>query len=76
MWVTPPTVAWRTIAELSLPNKYLSDSADDAQRPAAKMFAEFEPGFAGTDSSSGRRRGSKTAIATVRQRRRRNAIRR
>jgi linoleoyl-CoA desaturase len=30
------------------------------------MFAELEPGFAGTDPASGRRRGLKTAIATVR----------
>jgi linoleoyl-CoA desaturase len=30
------------------------------------MFAALEPGFAGTDPSSGRRRGLKTAIATVR----------
>jgi linoleoyl-CoA desaturase len=30
------------------------------------MFAALEPGFAGTDPASGRRRGLKTAIATVR----------
>jgi linoleoyl-CoA desaturase len=30
------------------------------------MFAELEPGFAGADPVTGRRRGLKTAIATVR----------
>jgi NADPH-dependent stearoyl-CoA 9-desaturase len=60
--------AWRTIAKLSLPNKYLSDTADDApETRSEKMFAELGPGFAGTDPATGRRRGLKTAIATVRQ---------
>src|SRR6201993_2651391 len=59
--------AWRTIAKLSLPNRYLSDSPDDApETRSAKMFAELEPGFVGTDPSTGRKRGLKTAIATVR----------
>jgi linoleoyl-CoA desaturase len=30
------------------------------------MFDALEPGFAGTDPATGRRRGLKTAIATVR----------
>jgi NADPH-dependent stearoyl-CoA 9-desaturase len=34
------------------------------------MFTELESGFAGTDPATGRRRGLKTAIATVRQWRR------
>ncbi len=34
------------------------------------MFAELEPGFAGVDPDTGRRRGLKTAIATVRSWRR------
>jgi linoleoyl-CoA desaturase len=34
------------------------------------MFTELEPGFAATDPATGRRRGLKTAIATVRQWRR------
>ena len=35
--------AWRTIAKLSLPNKYLSDSADDApETRSEKMFAELD----------------------------------
>ncbi|MDT5049234.1 MAG: NADPH-dependent stearoyl-CoA 9-desaturase, partial [Mycobacterium sp.] len=35
-----------------------------------RMFAELEPGFAGTDLATGRRRGLNTAIATVRKWRR------
>ncbi len=63
--------AWRTIAKLSLPNKYLIDSADDApETRSEKMFAELEPDFAGADPATGRRRGLKTAIAAVRQWRR------
>jgi linoleoyl-CoA desaturase len=58
---------WRTIAKLSLPNKYLLDGADDAPETRSElMFAELEPGFAGTDPATGRRRGLKTAIATIR----------
>src|SRR6201996_9007488 len=58
---------WRTIAKLSLPNKYLSDDTDNApETRSERMFAELEPGFAGTDPATGRRRGLKTAIATVR----------
>ena len=63
--------AWRTIAKLSLPNRYLSDSPDDApETRSEKMFAELEPGLLGTDPATGRRRGLKTAIVTVRQWRR------
>ncbi|WP_197380569.1 fatty acid desaturase family protein [Mycolicibacterium mengxianglii] len=58
---------WRTIAKLSLPNKYLRDTADDApETRSERMFAELGPEFAGVDDTSGRRRGLKTAIATVR----------
>jgi len=58
---------WRTIAKLSLPNKYLLDDADDApETRSERMFAELEADFAGTDPATGRRRGLKTAIATVR----------
>jgi len=53
---------WRTIAKLSLPDKYLRDSADDApETRSERMFAELEPG---------QRRGLKSAIAEVRARRR------
>jgi len=69
--------AWRTIAKLSLPNKYLTDTVDDApETRSEKMFAELEPGFTGTDPLTGRRRGLKTAIAMVRGwRRQRQAAR-
>ena len=65
--------AWRTIAKLSLPNKYLRDTADNASETRSeRMFTELEPGFARTDPATGRRRGLKTAISTVRQWRRDN----
>ena len=68
---------WRTIAKLSLPNKYLRDTADDApETRSERMFAQLEPGFARTDPATGRRRGLKTAISTVRQRRRDSATKR
>ena len=60
--------AWRTIAKLSLPDRYLRDTADDAPETRSEhMFTTLEPGFAGTDPATGRRRGLKTAIAAVRQ---------
>jgi fatty acid desaturase len=59
---------WRTIAKLSLPDKYLRDTADDAPETRSEaMFTRLQPGFADTDPGSGRRRGLKTAIATVRR---------
>jgi NADPH-dependent stearoyl-CoA 9-desaturase len=61
--------AWRTIAKLSLPNQYLSATVDDApETRSERMFAELEPGYAGTDPATGRRRGLKTAIASARGR--------
>ncbi|ARG94097.1 fatty acid desaturase family protein [Mycobacterium kansasii] len=58
---------WRTLAKLSLPNKYLRCDTDNApETRSERMFADLEPGFAGTDPQTGRRRGLKTAIATVR----------
>jgi NADPH-dependent stearoyl-CoA 9-desaturase len=58
---------WRTIAKLSLPDKYLRDTADNApETRSERMFTELEPGFGITDPATGRRRGLKTAIATVR----------
>jgi linoleoyl-CoA desaturase len=57
---------WRTIAKLSLPNKYLRDTADNApETRSERMFEELE-GFGVQDPATGRRRGLKTAIATVR----------
>jgi NADPH-dependent stearoyl-CoA 9-desaturase len=62
--------AWRTIAKLSLPNKYLADTADDApETRSEKVFARLTPGFTGTRMPSGRLRGLRTALATVRQQR-------
>jgi NADPH-dependent stearoyl-CoA 9-desaturase len=62
---------WRTIAKLSLPDKYLRDTADDApETRSERMFAELEPGFAKTDLATGRHRGLNTAIVAVRQWRR------
>jgi linoleoyl-CoA desaturase len=62
---------WRTIAKLSLPDRYLRDTADDApETRSERMFSELEPGFVVVDPTTGRRRGLKTAIATVRQWRR------
>jgi linoleoyl-CoA desaturase len=67
---------WRTLAKLSLPDKYLRDGADDApETRSERMFVELGPDFGGTDPTTGRRRGLKTAIATVRgwRRKRRSA---
>ncbi len=65
---------WRTIAKLSLPDKYLRATADDApETRSERMFAELEPGFATTDPVTGCRRGLNTAIAAVRQWRREKA---
>ncbi|MCV7077889.1 fatty acid desaturase family protein [Mycobacterium szulgai] len=58
---------WRTLAKLSLPDKYLRDDADDApETRSERMFAQLGPAFASTDPATGRRRGLKTAIVTVR----------
>ncbi|WP_407107324.1 fatty acid desaturase family protein [Rhodococcus aetherivorans] len=51
--------SWRTIAKLSLPNKYLADTPDAAPETAS------ERGFGGTavvDPATGRRRGLASAI--------------
>ncbi|CDO88486.1 fatty acid desaturase family protein [Mycobacterium triplex] len=62
---------WRTIAKLSLPDRYLRDTADDAaETRSERMFAELAPGYGGTDPATGRHRGLKTAIAAVRRWRR------
>ncbi|MAU84368.1 MAG: acyl-CoA desaturase [Gordonia sp.] len=68
--------AWRTIAKLSLPNKYLSATADDAPETASewRFKAELADGarLQGTvDPVSGRRSGLRTAIAALRKRGRR-----
>ncbi|ORV45348.1 stearoyl-CoA 9-desaturase [Mycolicibacter engbaekii] len=58
---------WRTIAKLSLPDRFLHDTADDApETRSEKMFAELGPGFSRVDPMTGRRRGLKSAIKAVR----------
>jgi linoleoyl-CoA desaturase len=62
---------WRTIAKLSLPDRYLRDTADDApETRSERMFTELGPGLAGATPAADGRRGLKTAIATARQWRR------
>jgi NADPH-dependent stearoyl-CoA 9-desaturase len=59
--------AWRTIAKLSLPDRFLRDTADDApETRSERMFAELHDGFAATGGSTGSRTGLKTAIKAVR----------
>jgi fatty acid desaturase len=58
---------WRTIAKLSLPDRYLRDTADDSSETRSeRMFTALGPGFAGADEATGRRRGLQSAIAAVR----------
>src|ERR1700754_2604842 len=57
---------WRTIAKLSLPDKYLRDTRDDApETRSERMFDELDPA---------QRRGLKSAIAAVRARRREKRV--
>ncbi|EUA06870.1 fatty acid desaturase family protein [Mycobacterium xenopi 4042] len=49
--------AWRTIAKLSLPDRYLRDTADDApETRSERMFAGLK-GFGGIDPTTGRGAG-------------------
>ncbi|SKS60008.1 stearoyl-CoA 9-desaturase [Mycobacteroides abscessus subsp. abscessus] len=61
---------WRTIAKLSLPDRFLHATADNApETRSERMFVVLEqPQVPGVDSVP--RRGLKTAIAMVRERRR------
>src|ERR1700744_4959335 len=62
---------WRTIAKLSLPDQDLRVTAANApETRSERMFTDLEPRISGTDPTTGRRRGLKTAIATVRDWRR------
>ncbi len=64
--------SWRTIAKLSLPDRFLSDTADDApETRSERMFVDLGPEFGATDSGTGRKRGLNSAIAAVRKWRRR-----
>ncbi|MBY6412446.1 fatty acid desaturase [Rhodococcus sp. BP-252] len=56
-------LSWRTIAKLSLPNKYLKATADDAPETASeKKFAGATGGLLTVDPETGKRRGLRTAI--------------
>ncbi|WP_280336842.1 fatty acid desaturase family protein [Nocardia wallacei] len=57
--------SWRTIIKLSLPNKYLRRSADDA--PETRSERVFG-GAATIDPATGRRRGLRTALQEGRRR--------
>jgi linoleoyl-CoA desaturase len=59
---------WRTIAKLSLPDKYLRDTRDNApETRSERMFDDLAPE---------QRRGLKSAIAAVRARRREKRLQR
>ncbi|MCM3896047.1 fatty acid desaturase [Gordonia sputi] len=67
--------SWRTIAKLSLPDKYLKATADDAPETASER--RFKTGLdegvrleSVVDPVSGRRRGLRSAIRSLRDRRR------
>jgi linoleoyl-CoA desaturase len=61
--------AWRTIAKLSLPNKFLRHTSDDApETRSERMFSILEVGTPGIEVTSGHRGGLRTAIAAVRER--------
>ena len=65
--------SWRTIAKLSLPNKYLRATSDDAPETASERRFRDENGprlVSSIDERSGRRRGLKSAITNGRARRR------
>ena len=63
--------SWRTIAKLSLPDAWLSDTSDDApETRSERMFDSLGPGFATVEPETGRRRGLNSAIAAVRMWRR------
>ncbi|MCX0271423.1 fatty acid desaturase [Nocardia zapadnayensis] len=65
--------AWRTILKLSLPNKYLRHTADDAPETASER--KFDGQAVSTfDPITGKRRGLRTAIAEGRRRLRRRSV--
>ncbi|MFW0784102.1 fatty acid desaturase [Gordonia sp. CPCC 206044] len=71
--------SWRTIAKLSLPNKYLNATADDAPETASerRFKQELAPGGqlrSTIDPRTGRRRGLRSAIRGLRGRRRVDAL--
>ncbi|MGU3293596.1 fatty acid desaturase family protein [Williamsia sp. M5A3_1d] len=69
--------SWRTIAKLSLPNKYLRDTRDDAPETASEERFRDDSAVrlvATIDPVTGKRRGLRSAIATARARRRDKAL--
>ncbi|MFT3717056.1 MAG: fatty acid desaturase [Gordonia sp. (in: high G+C Gram-positive bacteria)] len=64
--------SWRTIAKLSLPDKYLKATADDAPETASELRFKTDPAQhlrSVVDPETGRRRGLKSAISALRERR-------
>ncbi|MEO8815804.1 MAG: fatty acid desaturase [Mycobacterium sp.] len=60
---------WRTLAKLSLPDRYLRRTVDDApETRSEKMFVASRPALPGVDPVTGQRRGLKTALAAWRRR--------
>ncbi|MCX6470176.1 MAG: acyl-CoA desaturase, partial [Corynebacteriales bacterium] len=69
--------SWRTIAKLSLPNKYLRDTRDDAPETASEERFREDSAVrlvATIDPVTGKRRGLRSAMATARARRRDGAL--
>ncbi|MFC8933325.1 fatty acid desaturase family protein [Rhodococcus sp. NPDC057135] len=58
--------SWRTIAKLSLPNKYLKDTVDNAPETASERMFDGDP-TSTVDPVTGRRSGLKSAIARKRK---------
>ncbi|MFW0792245.1 fatty acid desaturase [Gordonia sp. CPCC 205515] len=72
--------SWRTIAKLSLPNKYLKATSDDAPETASERrfttgLPEGEHLHLTVDPRSGRRRGLRSAIKALRGRKRVHGMR-
>jgi len=62
-------LSWRTIAKLSLPNKYLKATSDDAPETASeRKWADAPAGLFTVDPETGKRRGLRTAIAETKKR--------
>ncbi|MFF0816516.1 fatty acid desaturase family protein [Rhodococcus sp. NPDC003318] len=61
--------SWRTIAKLSLPNKYLVDTVDDAPETASERKWDGRETVLVVDPATGRARGLRTAILESRKKR-------
>ncbi|CRK51455.1 Stearoyl-CoA 9-desaturase [Rhodococcus sp. RD6.2] len=60
--------SWRTIAKLSLPNKYLRDTVDDAPETASEHKWAGQEAVLSIDPATGRARGLQTAIRESKKR--------